>query len=363
MSINNQHGGDLDSIERIYNIPRNKIIDFSGNINPLGVPESIKEHLIKKIDLVSTYPDKKYLKLRTRISSYINVEKSHIMIGNGSTELISLFIKTINPKNCIIISPAYSEYEREIKIIGGNSYLFELEEKNNFKLDISALKEELSKDIQMLILCNPNNPTGSYLEIEEISDLLEFCRQKDIFVMIDETYVEFADLDKQISGMSLIAEHDNFCVIRGTSKFFASPGLRLGYAACSDELLLEEIHQTKDPWSVNMLANLAGIVMFEDKDYISRSHELITAERNKIIKELSTWKKVKLYDTQANFFLIKITDEIITAADIFDTLIKHKIVIRNAADFSFLGDNFLRFCILSPENNDLLLSILKPILS
>lgn len=361
MSIINQHGGDLDAIERTYKIPREEIIDFSGNINPLGVPESIKNTIRENADMICTYPDVSYKKLRESIEDYTGVKSEYIVVGNGSTELISLFIKTLLPKKSIIISPAYSEYERELKLVGSEIELFPLQEDDDFKLNIEKLKNKLNNDIDLLVLCNPNNPTGSYLTACEIDSLLSFCVEKNIYIMIDETYVEFSDSDKNVEAMPLIKKYKNLFIIRGTSKFFASPGLRLGYCICSDKDLLNSVSEKKDPWSVNILANLAGIVMFKDTEFIKKSKKLIVSERNKIIKELSELNKIKIYDTQSNFILIKILDKNITSAKVFDSLIKDKIVIRDASDFPYLGNHFLRFCILSPENNDLLISKLKSI--
>lgn len=363
MKTTNQHGGDLDAIERIYKIPRNEIIDFSGNINPLGIPESVKIAIKDNAELVCTYPDVSYKRLRTAIGSYTGVDPDNLIVGNGSTELISLFIKAISPKKSIIISPAYSEYQRELKLINSDISLFPLVEEEGFKLNIPKLKKELENDVELLVMCNPNNPTGNYLTLDEIDDLLNFCQKKNIYLMVDETYVEFSDTEKQISAMPLVNKYKKLFIIRGTSKFFAVPGLRLGYCACSNKKLMELVSSKKDPWSVNMLANLAGIVMFEDKSFIEKSHSLIIAERNKIINELSKLEKIKLYDTQSNFILIKILDKSITSSKVFDILIKDKMVIRDASDFPYLGSEFLRFCILSPEHNDLLLSKLKAILA
>jgi len=357
-----QHGGDLDAIERMYNIKRNDIIDFSGNINPNGIPKSVKDAIIKNIDLISTYPDADYLKLRKSISKYINVPVENILTGNGSTELISLFIKTLKPKKGIIISPAYSEYEREIKLIGGEVFSFPLKEEEDFKINIDNLLKTIDDKTDLIVICNPNNPTGSYIELNETEKILSYCKSRNIFIMIDETYIEFADSNKNIISMPLVYKYDNIFVIRGTSKFFAIPGLRLGYCACSNIKILEQISKNKDPWSVNMAANIAGIVMFNDRKFIEDTKQLISHERKKIIDKLSTYKNIKLYDTQSNFILIKIINKNITASQIFDELIKYNIVIRDASSFEYLGKQFLRFCILSPKENNLLLEKLKIIL-
>ena len=191
MSIINAHGGDLELIERKYNIPKNELINFSGNVNPLGISEHIKKSIIKNVDCICQYPDVSYLSLRKNISDYTNVNYEYIIPGNGATELISLFIKTISPKSSIIISPSYSEYEREIKLNNGTVSLYPLKEKDSFILNVEDFISFIPNDTNMIILCNPNNPTGTAVCVSDMEILLRYCLKKNIYVMIDETYMEF----------------------------------------------------------------------------------------------------------------------------------------------------------------------------
>ena len=128
VNIIHMHGGDLDAIEQKYGIPKKQIIDFSGNINPMGFPKSVKEALIKNIDIVSTYPDKSYTSLRESIARYTGADAENITVGNGSTELISVFIKSEKPKKSVIMGPAYSEYENELSSLGSEIVYFPLKE-------------------------------------------------------------------------------------------------------------------------------------------------------------------------------------------------------------------------------------------
>ncbi len=362
MTETNQHGGDLDLIGRKYNIPKKELINFSGNVNPLGIPDSIKEAIIENINCISGYPDTDYISLRKSISSYTNVDIENIIPGNGATELISLFIKTISPKQALIISPSYSEYEREIKLNKGNTILYPLKEDNNFILNVDELISSVPKNTDMIILCNPNNPTGTAMDILQLETLLKHCLNKKIYVMIDETYIEFTDPNKKISAVSLVSSYKNLFIIRGTAKFFSAPGLRLGYGLCSNNKLINKINSQKDPWSVNIFAAIAGEKMFKDIDYITKTKKLISEERKKIISELKKWKNIKAFETESNFVLIKLLNNNTTSDDIFKKLISQKIVIRDASDFPFLGNNYLRFCILLPNQNEMLLNTLKTII-
>lgn len=353
------HGGDLDAIERHYGIKKEEISDFSGNINPLGFPESVSEKIKDNLKIIETYPDKNYLSLKKSIADYTGADLENIFVGNGSTELISCFIKSVNPKKTIIMGPAYSEYEREVKLLGSEYEYFELKESENFRLNTESLISKLTDETDLFIACNPNNPTGTAILPEEMEKILIHCKDKGISVMTDETYNEFSDI--MISSIPLTTKYDNLFVIRGTSKFFASPGLRLGYGVTKSSVFKDILNKTQNPWSVNSIAAFAGENMFKDKDFAEKTKSLISSEREKAYNELLNIKNIKPYYSYANFILFKILTNKITASDVFERLIKGKMLVRNASSFTFLDESFMRFCILSPAENERLLTELKEI--
>ncbi len=358
-SLHTLHGGDLDEISRIYGIDKGNILNFSGNVNPLGLPLSVKKAITEHPDAAVNYPDVSYMELRRAIGEYTGTDFEHIVVGNGSTELISLFIKLISPKKAVIVSPAYSEYLNEIKLSGGEAELFPLKDEEEFILNTDRLMSALTEDTDLLVICNPNNPTGTYIDCDHIRRLLERCAKTGTYVMLDETYVEFSDRERKVSAIPLVKEFGSLFVIRGTSKFFACPGLRLGYGVCSDENILNSINKMKDPWSVNIFAEIAGRTMFADKEYIEKTLELTGRERKRMYKALKDFKNIHVYESQSNFFLCKIKKEDITSTQIFEELIKDNILIRDASDFPYLGSRYLRFCILDEKSNTLLLNSLK----
>ncbi len=354
-----QHGGDLDAIEAKYGIAKNELKDFSGNINPLGFPPTAQKELAKHLEIIATYPDKRYTALRKAIADYTGASMEHIVVGNGSTELIGTFIKTVNAQKSMILGPAYSEYEREVSLTGGSFTYFPLRPEDDFVIDLQGLLQALTPDIGMFVICNPNNPTGSALTCEQLRQILMHCKQIGASVMIDETYIEFADNLDEICAIALVAEFDNLFVIRGTSKFFAAPGLRLGYGVSSNAAFLNRLKTNQDPWSVNSLAAFAGLHMFADHAFHEKTKQLISHERQKALDTMKDWKHIKAYPSCANFILLKLLTNRISAAEIFERLIRKKMLIRDASSFTFLDDRFLRFCILSPEDNAALLEELK----
>ena len=171
--------------------------------------------------------------------------------------------------------------------------------------------------------------------------------------MVDETYAEFAPEDTSVSSVGLLQDFDNFAILRGISKFFAAPGLRLGYAMTSDLELLKNIKEQMNPWSINSLAELAG----------SYTRDLISSERERIYQELLTWKTVKVYKPYANFILVKILKEGVTSYDVFVHAIKKGLMLRDCSTFLGMEDEtFFRFCFMMPDKNTELLECLKELL-
>ncbi len=356
------HGSDLETIEKIYGIKKEDIISFSANVNPLGISPKLKATLAEKIDAIMTYPDREYSSLRSCIADYVKTDMDNIIVGNGSTELISLFIQIKNPRKALILGPTYSEYEREVSLGGGSTLYYPLDEENDFQLDILSLEKELTSEIDLLIICNPNNPTSSSITRSDMRHILDACKIKGIFVMVDETYVEFAEDTSKITSIPLTNYYNNIIILRGISKFFAAPGLRLGYAICGNRDLLKEMNQRKNPWTINSLAAIAGELMFTDEDYIKETRSMIGKERDRIMFILKSNKNIRCYPPRANFLLIKILKDGISSMDIFEAAIKKGLLIRDCSSFPFLDNRFIRFCFMNPKDNDALLEVLQSLL-
>lgn len=357
------HGSDLEKIEKYFGIPKEQITGFGANVNPLGISPRMHKGLAEKIDVITTYPDPEYTELRRHIAGYTGCRPEEVMVGNGCTELISLFIQIHHPKKALIVTPTYSEYEREVRLAGGEILYYALKETSDFCLDIEDFCGHLTEDLNLCIICNPNNPTSTATTPDEMRRILARCKENHIFVMIDETYAEFAPEKISISAVNLLKEFDNFVILRGTSKFFASPGLRLGYSMTSNLELLETIKEQKNPWTINSLAEIAGSYMFTDWDYIDQTRHLIASERERIYQELLTWKHVKVYKPYANFILVRILKEDVTSYDVFVHCIKRGLMLRDCSTFPGLEDEtFFRFCFMMPEKNTELLECLKELL-
>ena len=353
------HGSDLEKIADYYHLNKENIVLFGANVNPLGLSGQVKKELAAHLDVISSYPDRNYTDLKKAIASYTGTSAEHIVVGNGSTELISLLISQRAPKKALLLGPTYSEYARELNLVGGTLEYYNLKEEQDFRLDISDLTDALKSDIDLLIICNPNNPTSSAISTPDIRELLAVCRSLGIFVMIDETYIEFAPEGAALSAVPLVPEFDNFMVIRGVSKFFAAPGLRFGYGLTSNQAFLQTLLTHQNPWSLNSVGAYAGERMLKDTDYIKKTWTLIDSERTRMCTELSGLDTVKIYPAYANFVLVRILKEGLTSFDVFEKAIHQNLMIRDCSSFESLKGEYVRFCIMNPEDNDRLLEVFR----
>lgn len=357
------HGSDLETIEKQYGIRRDDIVSFSANVNPLGLSDYVKKTLADGLDVITTYPDREYTALRHAIGDYCDADYRHVIVGNGSTELISLMIRLRHPKKALVLGPTYSEYEREVTLAGGSCTYFPLREETDFSLDEDALNDCLRQGVDMFLLCNPNNPTSSLIPRAQMRRILDICKRLDIFVAVDETYIEFTEDVAAASSVPLTEYYNNLVVLRGVSKFFASPGLRLGYAVTGNEQIIRTVCEKQNPWTVSSVADLAGRLLFSDTDYIQRTKELIFSERKRICESLSHMSGIRFYPPAANFVLVHILKEGLTADELFDKAIRQGLMIRNCSTFPFLDHTYFRFCFMNPKDNDRLLQCISEFLS
>lgn len=338
------HGGNIYRFER----EGKDVLDFSSNINPLGVPQKFINIAKENFDKLTNYPDPYYIELREKIGEHNSVTKENIIVGNGATEILFLYMRAVKPKKVLVLAPCFSEYERALKSVGAQIEYFELKEKNNFYPDIQTLKKKLEgQHYDLFLFCNPNNPTGQLIKFDDVKDLAAICKKQDMKIFIDEAFIEFVENWKEKTA-ALLKNKDVF-IMRAFTKFFAIPGLRLGYGISFDEELMNKLQAEKEPWSVNTFANLAGLVMLDDKDYIKKSEKWVAEEKNFLYKELSKNKNLKVYKSECNFLLIKLLTT--TSQEIQTKLLEKNILVRDASNFQFLDESYIRVAVKDREKN------------
>lgn len=378
------HGGNIYKVFREKNIK--EILDYSSNINPYGIPESLKSRIIENLEILERYPDPDYVELREKLANLNNINLSDIVLGNGATEIIFLFMKVINPKKILIVSPTFGEYERAVKAVGTsrNSIdlscsddnknienkeieieYFELKESDDFNLNIGNLKNELEKKYDLLIICNPNNPTGKFLKLAQTEEILKECNKYDTKLFIDEAFIEFLADEMKESIVNTEENKKNLFVTRAFTKFFAIPGLRLGYGMYFDKELEQKISEKKEPWSVNNIAEMAGLTVLDDTEYIEKTLKWITKEKIYMYEKLNEISGIKVYETEVNFITGKIDEKLfsegLNVKVLREKMLEQGILIRDASNFKFLDERFFRLAIKDRASNDRVIEAMKEI--
>lgn len=213
-----QHGGNIYKASEKYGISIDYILDYSANINPLGMPDKLRDIFISNIKYAENYPDPECVELRKAIASYVDLSIDNIIIGNGASEIISLLFAALSPKRVLIPAPSFSEYQR----FAANSMceidFHRLREQDNFKLDVEELAAKLTYDLDVVFLCNPNNPTSTLISRADIELLLKEAEEKGITVIIDEAFIELTDGGKRNSVSDLLKIYNNLFIIRAFTK-------------------------------------------------------------------------------------------------------------------------------------------------
>lgn len=346
------HGGNIYKLKRDNGI---EVLDYSSNINPLGVPSSFKKAVIENFETLEKYPDIDYVELRTAIGNYNNCHIDNVVVGNGATEVLFLYMKAVKAKKVLIIAPTFAEYERAARAAGRDVKFFPLSK--DFSLNENMLLDFIT-DEDVVVMCNPNNPTGKFQNLEKIKKIADFLERKNKKLFIDEAFIEFVDDWKDKTAFLL--KHKNIFILRALTKFFALPGVRLGYGLTYDEAILNEIKNIREPWSVNGVAEIAGKTMLLDTLYIHETESWIKKEKLWFYEELCKIDNIEVTPTETNFILVKLLND--NAKSFRKKMIENGVLVRDASNFMFLDESYIRLAIKDRKKNEQVLEALRRVL-
>ncbi len=354
------HGGNLTRASLKYGLPREEIIDFSANINPLGPSKEVIIAIENNLGLISEYPDPDCNELKTALASYLGVHDKNILMGNGAAELIYLFVRIAGYKKALIPVPAFSEYSLAVLSQGGEVIKINLNEEDGFRLPINKIVNHFSPG-KLLFLCNPNNPTGRVVTGRVVRLILKEALTRGVFVLVDEAFMDFMSYRNYFSVMSLAGKHPNLAVLYSMTKFFGIPGLRLGAIVTTEELV-GKMNASKDPWNVNVLAQVAGVAGLRDEVYMENTRRLIKREKNYLYQGLEGIAGLRPLPGAANFILVNVIRTGLTSKEITDLVGKRGILVRDCYGFSGLEGRFIRVAVKTRPENEKMLLALKSVL-
>lgn len=353
------HGGNIFEIQRNHNIDRRDLLDFSANINPLGVPETLVRIIKNSIEDLQYYPDINYDDLKSVISHHFSIEKQHIFLGNGAAQVIFDTIHTIKPRKAIILAPTFSEYERALESINSNIVKHSLKEEDGFSLKLEEFIKTIDDSIDLVVLCNPNNPTSKLIEVDKLNKILSKCKMHQAYLMIDEAFMDFVEDQQLYSMLQHYKNHDHLIIVRAFTKFYGVPGLRLGFGLSCNEGLLQGLQKKVLPWSLNTFAGYFGEVLLSEKEYVRKTHQWLKKEKRRFSEELHKIEGIKVFEPSVNFILLKIEKDNLNVGILKERLLEKKILIRDCSSFTNLDDKFLRIAIKSQEDNNSFTKALK----
>lgn len=334
--------------------------DFSANLNPLGMPKSVKQALIDGVDSYANYPDtecralvREIVKRYQGTAGASELSPLHIVCGNGAADLIYRIVSAIKPKNALLIAPTFSEYEKALKEAGSSIHFHLLEEANGFALT-DAILGDMTQKTDLLFLCHPNNPTGRTVESEVLRHILEKSRTCGTVVVVDECFLEFVDGGEAKSTAVYLNDYDNLIVLKAFTKIYAMAGLRLGYLLSKNALLADAVRRSGQCWSVSAPAQLAGVAALKENAYIQKTVRYVARERV-FLEDALQRLGCRVYPSEANYILLY------HPAPLAALLKEKNIAIRHCANYRGLSDGYFRIAVRTHEENVQLIDALQTI--
>ncbi|MGH9627018.1 MAG: pyridoxal phosphate-dependent aminotransferase [Bryobacteraceae bacterium] len=318
------HGGDIFSIARARGWDWREVLDFSASINPLGPSPRVRPAIEQALDEIVHYPDRDAARLTSRLAEEWSVRPEQVLLGNGATELIHFLAVHWRHDTVAIAVPTFSEFHRAYPKARC----------------VPWSVPHLWPSEGLLILAQPNNPTGAILDPE-------FPRRRSGSLLIDESFIDFSEIPS-LTGSGCM-------VLRSLTKFYALPGLRIG-ALVGPAREIGLLRECRPPWQVNVLAEAVALATLEDAGHARMSRAFIAEERSRLWKELGQLDGIDPLPTHANFYFVRLH---YPSAPLCRWMLEHKIILRDCTGWPGVDFSAVRFAIRSHAENSKLLELWK----
>jgi threonine-phosphate decarboxylase len=354
------HGGNIYEAARETGRSLTRIIDFSASINPLGPSPRAVRAMTSALRLASHYPEPDCIALRKALADRHGLIPEQILMGNGSSEIIQLLPRALSLRSALIIGPTFSEYERAMLLEGGQSVWVNATRAEQYRVPIQdairTIRNNRTK-VDAVFVCNPNSPTGQGVSPDDIGGLVETVSRCGGWTIIDETFVDYCE---ERSVLPQLNRYSRVVILRSFTKFYALPGLRIGYAV-SDEKTVARMRAWQPPWSVNTLAQVAALSSMNDVSYGRRSRRFMALERARLYAALQTLNGVVVFPSLANFLLVELPPPH-TAVEVAERLYAQGILVRDCSATAGLTVRTIRVAVRTPEQNRRLITALRRLL-
>lgn len=334
-------------------------LDFSANINPLGLSPLVREAILSRVDDIVHYPDPEARGLKEALASFYRVPQETIVLGNGAAELFYCFFYTVRPRRVLLPVPSFSEYEKAARAAGAEIRYLPLLKKQGFAFDSKEAVRQIAQ-IDAIVLCTPNNPTGRLLTQKELCAFLDQLQGRGVWVVVDESFLDFRE-DREVYTMRhLTKRYPHLFVVQSMTKFFALPGLRLGFGIAEPKLC-RRLEDGKDVWNVNFLAQMAGIAALSDKEYQEAARSFVRSEKKFLASALAKFPGIEVFVPSVNFIFFRLQQGTDFLRRFLISLRERGILLRDCSNYSGLDGAYLRAAVRSRVENERLLEAMREI--
>ncbi|MDA3902268.1 MAG: cobyric acid synthase [Desulfuromusa sp.] len=341
MSPGPKHGGNLRQASEASGLPQQELIDFSASINPLGFPQWLRPLISAQISHLAHYPDPEASELATALAAHHQIEPDQVIVGNGASELLYLLPQVLNHKRLLVPVPSYADYTATAEAAGLQVDTLPLLAKDEFQLDLAQLSASLTDD-HLVIIGHPNNPTGKLCDTRALRQLI--LQHPQNHFIVDESFIDFADPVHSLRWQ----RPGNLIIVQSMTKSWAIPGLRLGYALADQKVVTAMRHMRPD-WSVNSIAQAAGVRALQDSDFLKRTRDYVRQQRLDLFTQLESIHGLHPFPSDANFLLVRIDHPTLDASALAQNLLKRGIIIRSCGNFKGLDNRYFRVAVRTAE--------------
>jgi threonine-phosphate decarboxylase len=352
--LDREHGGDVYVWAKKARIDPGEMIDFSASINPLGPPASARQAFQKSYTEILRYPDPYGTKLKEALAKHHEMKPDEILVGNGSTQLIYLLCLALRPQKALVVGPAFSEHTNALMLAGAKVSCFSLTVDRDFKFSTEGFLAAWEKAPDLAFLTTPNSVTGRLVPRAQIEKIARIALLKRRFLVIDEAFIDFIERE---SVKHLIRDNRFVIILRSLTKYYALPGLRLGYLLAHSPRVAQ-LAAHLEPWSVNGPAQKVALACLADRSFGLKTERWLRQERDFLSQGLIELKGFQPYPSNTNFLLIRIANNA-AAVGLRSFLLHKKILVRACDSFTGLGSNHFRIAVRRRKDNRLLLGALK----
>ncbi|WP_243290056.1 histidinol-phosphate transaminase [Bacillus sp. FJAT-47783] len=346
-----QPGKPIDEVKKEFNLK--KVVKLASNENPFGCSEHVKQAIMKRLNEMAIYPDGYAAQLRTKLAKHLGVGEKQLIFGNGSDEVVQIICRSYLKQgtNTVMATPTFPQYKHNAVIEGAEIREIPL---INGEHDLQSMLNAIDEQTKIVWICNPNNPTGAYIEEERIQAFLDQV-PKHVLVVLDEAYFEYVTKEDYPRSISYLNTYENVMILRTFSKAYGLAALRIGYGI-SHEKIIQEIEPAREPFNTNALAQLAASVALDDQafiDYCRKENQKGLEQYYDFCEEY----QLNYYPSQGNFILIDFKKD---GQELFEALLKKGYIVRSGKALGF--PTSLRITVGSKEQNEEIIEHLKQLI-